>query len=92
MPDTQWHLYLVRCANGDLYTGISTDVQRRFAQHETNRGARRLKGKGPLSLVFSREVGDRSSALRLEHRVKKLTKLDKEALIAGKRDLPSLGD
>jgi len=87
-----WHLYLVRCANGDLYTGISTDVQRRFQEHVNNRGAQRLKGKGPLKLVFSCHVGDRSTALRLEHRVKKLAKTDKEALVAGQRKLPLLDD
>lgn len=85
-----WHLYLVRCANGDLYTGISTDVQRRFEQHANNRGARRLKGKGPLELAFSCEVGDRSTALRLEHRVKKLNKAEKEALVCGQRALPDI--
>ena len=87
-----WHLYLVRCANGDLYTGITTNVERRFNEHNNNRGARRLKGKGPLQLVFSQEVGNRSQALRLEHRVKKLSKPDKEALVAGKRSLPVLPD
>ena len=91
MSDTQqWHLYLVRCANGDLYTGISTDVERRFNEHTNNRGARRLKGKGPLQLVFSSPIGDRSQALRIEHRVKKLSKLDKEALVAGQRELPEV--
>lgn len=89
---TPWHLYLVRCANGDLYTGISTDVERRFNEHTNNRGARRLKGKGPLQLAFSCEVGNRSQALRLEHRVKKLSKLEKEALVAGKRGLPAVPD
>jgi len=86
----EWHLYLVRCANGDLYTGISTDVQRRFNQHASNRGAKCLRGKGPLHLAFTCPAGDQSSALRLEHRVKKLSKVDKEALIAGQRTLPSL--
>lgn len=89
---TQWHLYLIRCANGDLYTGISTDVQRRLLEHANNRGARRLRGKGPLQLVFSCEAGDRSQALRLEHRVKKLSKSEKEALILGRRLLPRLDD
>jgi putative endonuclease len=83
-----WYLYLVRCADGALYTGISTDVARRFAEHENNRGARRLRGRGPLQLVYHREVGDRSCALMIEHRVKKLSRPDKERLIRGELALP----
>jgi len=85
-----WHIYLLRCANGDLYTGISTDVRRRLQQHADNRGARRLRGKGPLQLVFRRAVGNRSQALRLEYRVKQLSRQQKEALVRGERDLPSI--
>lgn len=84
-----WHLYLVRCNDGSLYTGISTDVQRRFDAHRQNRGARRLRGRGPLELVYSRPVGDRGLALRLEHRVKKLSKDDKERLVRGESILPT---
>jgi putative endonuclease len=83
-----WYLYLVRCADGALYTGISTDVARRLAAHRSNRGARRLRGRGPLELVFSRAIGTRSDALRLEHRVKQLKRRDKERLIRGDADLP----
>lgn len=83
-----WHLYLVRCSDGSLYTGISTDVQRRFDAHQQNRGARRLRGRGPLQLVFSRPIGDRGLALQLEHRVKKLSKADKERLVRGEAELP----
>lgn len=83
-----WYLYLVRCANGALYTGITTDVARRFAEHENNRGARRLRGHGPLQLVYQHEVGNRSRALMIEHRVKKLSRPDKERLIRGERALP----
>lgn len=91
MPENpSWYLYLLRCANGDLYTGITTDVERRLAQHAGNRGARRLRGKGPLQLVYSHPVGDRSRALRLEYRVKQLSRAQKEALVAGKRPLPEL--
>jgi putative endonuclease len=83
-----WHLYLVRCKDGSLYTGISTDVQRRFDAHRDNRGARRLRGRGPLQLVYSHPVGDHSLALQLEHRVKKLSKTDKERLVRGESALP----
>lgn len=81
----QWSLYLVRTAEGSLYTGVSTDVQRRFAEHENrdkkNKGAKALRGKGPLELVFKIVVGGRSDALKLEYRIKQLTRTDKERLI-----------
>ena len=83
-----WYLYLVRCSDGSLYTGISTDVERRFAAHTANRGARRLRGRGPLELVYSRALGDRSMASRVEHRVKQLNRSDKERLIRGELPLP----
>lgn len=83
-----WHLYLVRCADGSLYTGISTDVQRRFDAHQNNRGARRLRGRGPLQLVFSQAVGDRGEAQRVEYQVKKLSRVQKERLIRGEAALP----
>ena len=83
-----WHLYLVRCNDGSLYTGISTDVQRRFNAHQQNRGARRLRGRGPLELVYSHAIGDRAQALQIEHRVKKLTKAEKESLVRGEVGLP----
>jgi len=85
-----WHIYLIRCANGDLYTGISTDVERRFHAHSENKGAKRLKGKGPLTLMFSTSIGDRSAAQKMEHRIKKLPKCKKEDLISGKITLSTL--
>lgn len=83
-----WHLYLVRCRDGSLYTGISTDVERRFADHAADRGARRLRGQGPLELVYSQALGDRSLASRVEHRVKRLSKTEKERLVRGEAALP----
>ena len=78
-----WHLYLVRCHDGSLYTGITTDVARRFSEHQGNgdTGAKYLRGKGPLVLVFQRKLGSRSLALAVESKVKKLSKARKEALI-----------
>lgn len=83
-----WYLYLVRCSDGALYTGVSTDVRRRFNAHQQNRGARRLRGRGPLQLVYSQPVGDRSQALQMERRVKRLSKADKERLVRGESELP----
>ena len=82
----QWSLYMVRTAEGSLYTGVTTDVERRFAEHENrdkkNKGAKALRGKGPLELVFKILVGGRSDALKLEYRIKQLTRTDKERLIS----------
>lgn len=83
-----WYLYLVRCRDGSLYTGISTDVERRFAAHAADQGARRLRGRGPLELVYSQALGDRSLASRIEHRVKRLARSEKERLIRGELPLP----
>lgn len=79
-----WHLYIVRCHDGTLYTGIATDVTRRLAEHSGSgpRGARYLRGRGPLTLALALEVGARGAALRLEHRVKRMSRADKEALLA----------
>ncbi|EMO5698735.1 GIY-YIG nuclease family protein [Klebsiella pneumoniae] len=78
-----WFLYLIRTADNRLYTGITTDVPRRFRQHQSGKGAKALRGKGDLQLAFSHEVGEHSLALRLEYRVKQLTKREKERLVAG---------
>jgi len=78
-----WHLYLIRCRDGSLYTGITTDVARRFAEHQGNgdTGAKYLRGREPLVLVFQRKLGSRSLALGVESRVKKLSKARKEELV-----------
>lgn len=76
-----WWLYMVRMADGRLYTGISTDVARRFSQHVSGKGARALRGKGPLALVWQQDVESHSVALKLEYRLKRWRKARKEALI-----------
>ncbi len=76
-----WSVYLLRCADGSLYTGIATDVSRRLTEHaEGEKGAKYLRGRGPLELVFHREIGDRSLASRIEHRIKRFPKAHKEDL------------
>jgi putative endonuclease len=81
-----WFLYLIRCKNGRLYTGITIDVERRFAEHESGdkKGSKYLRGKAPLKLVMKKRVGDRSMALKVEAKVKKLPKTKKELLVGGK--------
>ena len=80
---SDWYLYLIRCRDDTLYTGISTDVDRRFAEHQSEgyTGSKYLKGRGPLSLVFKKKLGSRSLALKVEHRVKRMAKARKEKLI-----------
>ena len=80
---SDWYLYLIRCRDNTLYTGISTDVDRRFAQHRGagNAGSKYLKGRRPLSLVFQENVGSKSLALKVERRVKRMSKARKERLI-----------
>ena len=77
-----WHLYLIRCNDGSLYTGITTDVARRFAEHQGNGDmeAKYLRGREPLVLVFQKKIGNRSLALSVESKVKKLSKARKEEL------------
>jgi putative endonuclease len=86
-----WYLYLIRCGDGTLYTGISNDVARRLAEHRSGKGARYLRGRGPLALVRMIRVGDRSSATRIEARVKKFSRTKKEDLIQGKTKIRDLG-
>lgn len=89
---TLWSLYLIRCRNGNLYTGITTDVQRRFEEHQSGspKAAKYLRGKGPLELVFYTGVGTRSEAGIAEARVKKLQRCEKEQLIRGTLKLSEL--
>lgn len=82
---SDWQVYLIRMSNNALYCGISTDVNRRFRQHCNGTGAKALKGKGPLTLEWHQSIGaSRSEALKVEYRIKQLSKAKKEQLISGK--------
>jgi len=78
-----WYVYMIRCRSGALYTGITTDVARRFDEHQASgpRAAGYLRGRGPLQLVFKADVSDRVVALRLEYKIKRLTRAQKKILI-----------
>jgi putative endonuclease len=78
-----WYLYLIRTVTGHLYTGVTTDPQRRLLEHQQGgrRAARSLRGKGPLTMVFTAQCADRSAALKQEYRVKQLSRAEKEVLI-----------
>ena len=91
MASAVFSLYILRCADETLYTGIATDVEKRIAEHRSSpRGAKFLRGKGPLRLEFVEEVGDRAAASALEYRVKQLTHARKQALIDGRELLRDL--
>ena len=78
----KWSVYLVRCKDDSLYAGVALDVDRRLEEHrEGKRGAKYLRGRAPLELVLRREIGDRSLALKVELRIKKLSRKAKENMI-----------
>ncbi|CAM2888977.1 GIY-YIG nuclease family protein [Vibrio neptunius] len=90
---SDWYVYLIRTRLNALYCGITTDVERRYSQHQLGTGAKALKGKGPLTLEWSAKVGQsRSFASKIECRVKKLTKSQKEQLISGSSNLTDFFD
>lgn len=83
MTDTAtiWWIYFVRMPDQRLYCGISTDVERRFAQHQKGTGAKALRGKSPLLLVWAQPVGNRSEASQLEYALKQQSKVAKEHIV-----------
>lgn len=76
-------LYILRCGDGSLYTGIALDLERRLAQHQAGRASRYTRSRLPVTLVWRREVETWSAALREEMRIKRLTRAEKEALVQG---------
>jgi putative endonuclease len=89
--DGRWSVYIVRCRHGSLYTGIAVDVKRRIGQHQdSGAGAKYLRGRAPLKLVGHWVVGDRSLALRVERRIKRLDRAAKERLLGRPEGLAAL--
>ncbi|HYO15310.1 MAG TPA: GIY-YIG nuclease family protein [Thermoanaerobaculia bacterium] len=74
-------VYILRCADGSLYTGIARDVERRLAQHQAGKASRYTRGRLPVTLVWNREVGSWSLALREEIRIKALSRAEKEEML-----------
>lgn len=77
-----WVVYILRCADGTLYTGITNDLPKRLAAHTAGRGARYTRGRGPFRVVFVEEQLGRGDALRREHALKQLGRAEKRELIA----------
>ena len=76
-----WYLYILRCGDGSLYTGITTDVEKRLEAHRSGKGAKYTRGRAPLELVYQEECGDHSTALRRELEIKALPREEKLKLI-----------
>ena len=79
-----WCLYLVKCSDGTLYTGITNDLQRRLDQHNAGTASRYTRSRLPVALVHREGCRGKSGALKKEYRIKSLSRKEKEAYIAGK--------
>jgi len=76
-----WHVYMVRCKDGTLYTGITNDLEKRIEAHNSGKdGARYTRARRPVTLVYSEQVQSKSAAARLEYQIKKLRRSKKELL------------
>lgn len=76
-----WQLYLLRCGDGTLYTGIALDAQKRLLAHQKGKGAKYTRGRGPLKLVYTETCANHSDALKRELEVKAMTREEKEKMI-----------
>ena len=81
--EKQWILYILECKDGTLYTGITDDLSRRIQMHESGKGAKYTRGRGPLTLVYSEECESHSRALKREYAVKSLSRNEKLQLCDG---------
>ncbi len=79
-----YHIYIIRCRDGSLYTGITTDLARRLAEHQSGKGGHYTRAHGAKSIVYSEPHPDRSSASRREAAIKKLSREGKEKLVDGR--------
>ena len=84
--ETVWYLYILRCRDDTLYTGITTDVEKRLEAHRSGRGAKYTRGRGPLKLRYRETVPDKSTALKRECILKRLRKHEKIAIIHEKEN------
>lgn len=80
--DKKWFLYILRCADDTLYTGITDDIPRRMAQHNAGKGAKYTRGRGPVELLYQEEFMNRGEASRREYQVHRMTRREKLELVA----------
>ena len=83
--DVGWYVYMLRCADDSLYTGITTDVNRRCDQHNAGRASRYTRSRLPIRLVYKEALTSRSLALKREAAMKQLSRMEKESLIQSSR-------
>jgi putative endonuclease len=72
-----WTVYILKCADESLYTGITNDLDKRFAQHSAGTGAKYTRGRGPLEIIFTEVQKDRSAASKREYEIKKMPRAEK---------------
>lgn len=84
-----WYLYILRCKDDTLYTGITTDVEKRLEAHRAGRGAKYTRGRTPLELVYRETCGTHSQALKREVEIKKLPRQEKQNLIGKTEEKPT---
>jgi len=78
----KWAVYIIKCGDSTYYTGISNDVSRRLEEHRAGKGAKYLRGRGPLNIIFQKKVESHGTALKYEIKIKKLSRKKKEELIS----------
>lgn len=83
--DSAWQVYMLQCADGSLYTGIALQLQRRIEQHNSGKGARYTRGRGPVLLVYQERCCDKSAALKRELAIKALSRDKKLLLVASQQ-------
>ena len=81
-----WYVYMLRCSDGSLYTGYTDDPERRFACHNSGKGAKYTRSRLPVTLVYREECADKPTAMKREYAIKQLKKQQKEALITEKEN------
>ncbi len=77
---SEWHVYIIRCADGTLYTGIAKDIESRLAQHNAGQGAKYTRGRLPVRLIYHEPAANRGAALRRELEIKRLPVVEKQRL------------
>ncbi len=78
----EWLVYILKCGDGSYYTGITKDMEKRIGEHRSGKGAKYVRGRGPLEIVFIKNTDSHGSALKHEIKIKKLSKLKKKELIS----------
>lgn len=90
--ESKWYLYILRCKDDTLYTGITTDVDKRLEAHRSGKGAKYTRGRGPLELVYREECGTHSDALKRELQVKALSREEKMKLLETFKNFSEIRD